>query len=102
MQLPIWPIEYFNVLLAYKAIVYHDHRHTFWIFAIKCIANTVIKHIIACVTSGFRLQNCSGRVEDSIILLSSDNKSSDINDIDESSSNFQNQNAVESVQIRAT
>ena len=61
----------------------------------------MIKHIIACVASGFRLQNCSRRVEDSIILLSSDNESSDINDIDESSSNLQNQNAAETVQSRA-
>ena len=45
--------------------------------------------------------SCNGRVKDSIILLSSDNESSDINDIDESSSNLQNQNAVKSVQTRA-
>ena len=39
--------------------------------------------------------SCSITVKDSIILLSSDNESSDINDIEKSSSILQNQNATE-------
>ena len=40
--------------------------------------------------------SCSVTVKDSIILLSSDNESSDINNIEKSSSILQNQNAAES------
>ena len=40
--------------------------------------------------------SCSGSVEDSVILLHSDNESSDINDIKKSSSILWNENAAES------
>ena len=40
--------------------------------------------------------NCSRSVKDSKILLSNDNGSSDINNIEKSSSNLQNQNPAES------